>query len=94
MVGDPYDTRVVADVHTDPNTQSVLEVATAEVDYLIVVRKVLNGTLGASIGPVFSYREFTHPMSDRLTDEKWRELLEKDADINIPEWINYRSVLP
>jgi hypothetical protein len=40
--------------------------------------------LGA--GPVLSYFEFKHPMKDRLTDEKWRDLLgSKDAPAR-PEW--------
>jgi hypothetical protein len=30
--------------------------------------------------------EFKHPMDDRLTDEKWKEMLETDPP-DIPEWV-------
>jgi hypothetical protein len=30
--------------------------------------------------------EFKHPMDDRLTDEKWKEMLETDPP-NRPEWV-------
>ncbi|MEA1925191.1 MAG: DUF3160 domain-containing protein, partial [Candidatus Altiarchaeota archaeon] len=39
--------------------------------------------LGA--GPVMSYYEFKHPMSDRLTDENWREMLETGKPEE-PQW--------
>jgi len=35
---------------------------------------------------VMSYYEFKWPMSDRLTDEKWQEMLESNPP-EPPEWI-------
>jgi len=37
-------------------------------------------------GPVLSYYEFKQPMADRLTDEKWRDLLKSDKKPGQPEW--------
>jgi len=39
-------------------------------------------------GPVFSYYEFKQPMSNRLTDEEWKDMLEARANEPArPEWI-------
>jgi len=35
--------------------------------------------------PVLNYKEFKHPMEDRLTDEKWREMLITNPPED-PEW--------
>ena len=40
--------------------------------------------LGA--GPVFSYYEFKQPARDRLTDEKWREMLNSGKAPRPPKW--------
>ncbi len=37
-------------------------------------------------GAVFTYYEFTHPAADRLTDEKWRTLLDTRAAPAVPHW--------
>jgi hypothetical protein len=39
------------------------------------------------VGPVLSYYEFKYPMSDRLTDEKWREILESGKVPERPKWL-------
>jgi hypothetical protein len=83
---DPYKTTIVADVHTDVNTESVLEEGSGFLDWLIVARQLPDGTVGVSVGPVFSYYEFAHPMADRLTDEKWNGLLASDPPAR-PAWI-------
>jgi hypothetical protein len=75
VVGDPYKTTIVADVHTDVNSKKVLEVGSGYLDWIIVARQLPDGTIAASVGPVFSYYEFPHPMNDRLTDEAWGALL-------------------
>jgi hypothetical protein len=36
---------------------------------------------------MFSYYEFTHPMNDRLTDEKWRDMLKTNPK-DLPEWLD------
>ena len=73
---DAFKTTIVADVHTETNTKKVLEVATGKIDWVIVAHASKDGHIGLAVGPIFSYYEFPHPMSDRLTDEKWRELLQ------------------
>ncbi len=79
------ETSLVADVHTDQNSGSVLEVASGGLDMAVVVYRRPDGYVEAAIGPVLSYYEFTWPMSDRLTDEAWRELLAEDPPAS-PDW--------
>ena len=79
-------TTLIADVHTDSNSGKVLEEGTGYVDLGVFVYLQPDGRLVAGAGPVFSYHEFKHPMSDRLTDEKWRELLKKPDAPKQPEW--------
>ncbi|RXA21732.1 DUF3160 domain-containing protein [Methanosarcina sp. MSH10X1] len=78
-------TTVVADVHTDANTETVLEEGVGYVDMLVVAYKLPDGRILLGAGPVMSYYEFKQPMSDRLTDEKWREMLEVNPPEK-PEW--------
>jgi len=64
---------IVADVHTDGNTGQVLEEGVGKPMNLLVV--VQDGEdLFLTSGAIFSYYEFKHPMSDRLTDEKWQQM--------------------
>ena len=78
-------TTVVADVHTDGNTETVLEEGIGYVDMLVVAYKLPDGRILVGAGPVMSYYEFKQPMSNRLTDEKWREMLEANPPVR-PEW--------
>ncbi|MCR5507999.1 MAG: DUF3160 domain-containing protein [Lachnospiraceae bacterium] len=64
---------IVADIATDPNG-SVLEVGTGGADVVYVICPV-EGKLKVCRGPVFRFYEFAQPMSDRLTDDEWREML-------------------
>jgi len=84
---DPYKTTIATDVHTDPNTESVLEEGSGYLDWIIVARELPDGTIGVSVGPVFSYYEFTQPMSQRLTDEAWRQKLDSNPPPR-PDWIS------
>ncbi len=79
-------TTIVADVHTDSNTLSVLEEGVGYVDMMLVAYRVPDGRVLLGAGPVFSYYEFKQPMADRLTDEKWREILASDPPSR-PEWL-------
>lgn len=81
------ETSLIADVHTDQNSNSVLEVASGDLDYCIVIYKRPDGNIEAAVGPVLSYYEFTWPMSDRLTDEAWREMLSGDDTPERPSWV-------
>jgi len=77
---------LVADVHTDPNSGMVLEEGCGYLDFIIAVYKAPNGQLIATVGPVFSYYEFQHPMSQRLTDEAWITTLKSGATPQRPTW--------
>jgi len=78
---------IVVDVHTDPMTVQVLEEGLGKFNALVVVYKDADGNLYAAAGPVYNYFEFTQPMSHRLTDEEWREMLETIPP-DPPEWTN------
>jgi hypothetical protein len=81
------ETTMVADVHTDTNDpQQVLEEGIGYIDLLIVAYKVPDGRIIAGAGPVFSYYEFKQPMSNRLTDEQWNEMLQNGEEPNRPSW--------
>lgn len=75
---------IVADVATDPNGQ-VLEEGTGKISEIYVVVPV-DGKLRIAKGGVYSYYEFTWPMSDRLTDKKWRDLLNSGQAPALPSW--------
>lgn len=80
------ETTIIADVHTDTNTEQVLEEAVGYVNLIIVTYQTADGHIIAGAGPVFSYYEFKQPMSDRLTDEEWKHLLENQQQPNRPTW--------
>lgn len=81
-------TTLIADVHTDINTKKVLEEGVGYVDLIVVAYKVPDGRILIGAGPVMSYYEFKHPMEDRLTDEKWRDIL-KTKPPEKPDWVGY-----
>ena len=91
VIGDVDDkakkTTIIADVHTDMNTEQVLEEGVGYVKLIVVAYKLPDDRILIGAGPVFSYYEFKHPMKDRLTDEKWREIL-KENPTEGPEWIS------
>lgn len=70
---DEYPSALVVDIATDPNG-SVLEVATGNPSEIYVVVKV-DGKLRIAVGSVYSFYQFAWPMSDRLTDSKWRIMM-------------------
>jgi hypothetical protein len=82
---------VVADVATDPNGQ-VLEEAVGRVDEIHVIVPLIqeDGSLYLQVakGGVFSYYEFAWPINDRLTDEKWRQMLEEGDIPERPVWVS------
>jgi len=81
-----FKTTMVADVHTDGNTRQVLEEGVGYIKTLIVAYRLPDNRILIGAGPVFSYFEFKHPMSDRLTDEDWRQMLKNNPPLE-PEWI-------
>jgi hypothetical protein len=64
---------LVADVATAPPDQ-VLEEATGYIQEICAAVPV-EGSLRIVKGGVYSYYEFPWPAADRLTDQKWREML-------------------
>jgi hypothetical protein len=75
---------IIADVHTDPNTQQVLEEGVGDA-FLIVVLVPVGQDVFAARGGVFSYYEFKQPLDNRLTDEQWQKL---DPKPDQPNWTN------
>jgi hypothetical protein len=75
---------VVADVATDPNGL-VLEEGVGRIQEIYVVAEI-EGRLVVTKGGVFSYYEFPWPMSDRLTDEAWRKMLDEGQAPGRPFW--------
>ena len=80
------ETTIIADVHTDTNTQQVLEEGVGYVDLIVVAYKCPDGRIILGAGPVFSYYEFKQPMSNRLTDEQWKQQLENGQQPDRPSW--------
>jgi len=81
------ETTIIADVHTDTNTKQVLEEGVGYVDIILVAYMTPNGNIIVGAGPVLSYYEFKHPMDDRLTDEKWTDMLQSGQTLDRPDWI-------
>jgi hypothetical protein len=72
----------VADVHTDPNTNTALEVAVgAPLGVLALVP--FEGKSHIAEGGMFSYYEFTKPISERMTDAQWQGMKDRPT---MPEW--------
>jgi len=86
---------VVADIYTanaenNPD-KGILHVATGNVDDIYVVVEI-EGYLYITKGAVFGYHEFHLPLGNRLTDEEWQEMLEKNQATGIPEWMKEITV--
>jgi hypothetical protein len=77
------DMAVVVDVHTA--FDAVLQEATGRVGVIYVVVPI-QGELYLTRGGVFTQYEFTHPACDRLTDEKWREMLDDGLLPPFAQW--------
>ncbi len=65
---------IIADVHTDANSNTVLEEGVGH-PFAVYVICNIEGRPTLTRGAGFSYYEFIWPMNDRLTDEKWRKQL-------------------
>jgi hypothetical protein len=81
---------VIADVATAPSPGLVLEVGVGRINELYAVVPLVEDdgtiTLQVAKGGVFSYYEFPWPMSDRLTDEAWRQMIEEGTAPEPPAW--------
>lgn len=76
---------LVADVHTDVNSGQVLEEATGDPARLYVLAEI-GGKLYVAQGAAYSYYEFKQPMSARLTDEAWQEMIDMEQTPAMPAW--------
>ncbi len=76
---------LVADVATNPSGGQVLEEGTGFVSHIYVVVPV-EGNLRITKGATYSYYEFPWPAEDRLTDQKWKEMLENSKTPAPPSW--------
>lgn len=88
---------VIADVATAPDPGRtgipgpiVLEVGVGRINEIYVIVPVVaeDGAVSLQVarGGVFSYYEFSWPAEDRLTDEKWREMLDSGQAPPLPAW--------
>ena len=86
---DPYSSEdempVIADVHTDSNTGTCLEEGVGYPFRIFVICQVEN-ELKVTVGGIFSYYEFIQPLSNRLTDEEWAEMLVSEDPPQLPYW--------
>ena len=91
---------LVVDIATDPNG-AVLEIADAQPSKIIVVVPV-GGKLRLASGSVYNFYQFEQPLSDRLTDQQWQQMIgqkpqgdgryRKTLTIEKPEWTtSYRA---
>lgn len=81
---------LVADVATAP-PNAVLEEGNGYVHSIFAVVPV-DGKLRVVKGGVYSHYEFPWPATDRLTDEKWREMAENRQTPPAPGWTNAYAV--
>lgn len=81
---------LVADVATAP-PDTVLQEATGFVNQIYAIVPV-EGKLRIAKGAVFSYYEFPWPAQDRLTDEKWREMVMNRQTPELPAWTSLYRV--
>ncbi len=77
---------VVADISTDAAHGTVLEEAVGHANVIYAVFPA-RGKLWIGRGAIFTYYEFQHPMSDRLTDDAWKKMLGTKKSPGQPEWI-------
>jgi hypothetical protein len=78
------DMALVVDVHTAFGT-TVLQEATGRAGTIFAVVPI-DGDLYLMRGGTYTQYEFTHPASDRLTDEQWREMLDAGEQPPFAEW--------
>jgi hypothetical protein len=82
---------VIADVYTANSNNNpdkgILHVGTGLVNDIYVVVEI-EGYLYLTKGAVLSYHEFHLPLGNRLTDEEWQEMLDKNEAKGKEPWMN------
>lgn len=87
------DVPVIADVATFPPGDieyppQILHVGVGYVKALVVLYPMVDGTLVAAVGPVFSYYEFPLIGTKRLNDDEWKAMLPLgNSSEYFPEWV-------
>ena len=76
---------VVADVHTDPESQSCLEVGVGDVMFGVIAIDNDKDRM-VYVGPLYSFYEFRQPVTKRLTDPEWMQMIFNDKLPARPEW--------
>jgi hypothetical protein len=76
---------VVADVHTDPDSQSCLEVGVGDA-MLGVVAIDNDADRMVYVGPLYSYYEFRQNVEKRLTDPEWQQMIHNGTLPARPDW--------
>jgi hypothetical protein len=84
VAGPDRDMAVIADVYTYKD--KALEEGVGHADELYVLVEQ-DGFLYVMRGAVFSYYEFTQPVTNRLSDEKWQEMLKQGKAPARPGWV-------
>lgn len=74
----PAPAALVVDIATDPNGE-VLEIATGNPSRIYAVVKV-DGKVKIAAGSVYTFYQFPWPMADRLTDNRWYQMLGIEPD--------------
>lgn len=77
------DMALAADVHT--SFDMVMEEATGRAGAIYVVVPI-EGKLYITRGSVYTQYEFEWPASDRLTDEKWQQMLKTNTEPGLADW--------
>ena len=77
----------VVDVHTDPDSQSVLEQGVGNCNFLVIAIDNEDDRM-VFVGPTYSYYEFRQPVGNRLTDDLWTQMLATEKEPARPAWTN------
>jgi hypothetical protein len=75
----------IVDVHTDPNSNSVLEVGVGNCNFLVAAIDNEDDRM-IYVGPVYSYYEFHQPVDRRLTDQEWQQMVATGKAPPRPSW--------
>jgi hypothetical protein len=76
----------VTDVHTDPQSNTVLHAAVGNPRFCVVA---IDSERDRSVfvGPIYSYFEFLRPSPQRLDDGTWREMIKSGQMPPSPRWV-------
>jgi hypothetical protein len=83
----------VADVHTDPESASVLQAGVGDARFCVVAIDSEEDR-AVFVGPIYSYYEFTSDADKRLTDHGWQDMIKADKLPESPAWFDAFQGLP